>query len=207
VTTFQASDVSGDLPPAPGEPAAAAFAQPPAPPGAAIDQPPGAAAIDQPPPPPAPLAYEPPSAPPPWPDAAGRPLLHSAPALQARSDLAGPAIGLLTTAGINLALALLAMCSCFGVFLVGTRDQPGGPRADDWVALAVFLAIFLAGVITALVILHGAFQMKNANSYGWALTSAIIALIPLHPCFVLTFPFGLWGLIVLARPEIRDSFT
>ena len=58
----------------------------------------------------------------------------------------------------------------------------------------VNVAAGFLGLVMWLVILIGAIRMKNLESYSFAMTAAIIALIPcISPCCVLGLPFGIWA--------------
>ncbi len=58
------------------------------------------------------------------------------------------------------------------------------------------------------LVFFGALKMKNLQSYGLAMTAAIISVIPCcGPCYCLGIPVGIWALITLRKPEVRASFT
>jgi hypothetical protein len=62
-------------------------------------------------------------------------------------------------------------------------------------------------VINALVFL-GALKMRGLQSYGLAMTSGILSLIPCcGPCVCVGIPLGIWALVVLRKPEVRAAFT
>jgi hypothetical protein len=48
--------------------------------------------------------------------------------------------------------------------------------------------------------------MLQMRSYGMAITTAIIALVPCHCSCLLGVPFGIWALIVLNREDVREAF-
>ena len=63
-------------------------------------------------------------------------------------------------------------------------------------------------MLYCLLLISGAFSILRKGSYLWAVTTCILALIPgIGPCYLIAVPFGLWGLVLLRRPEIRDSFV
>lgn len=58
------------------------------------------------------------------------------------------------------------------------------------------------------LVFFGALKMKNLQSYGLAMTAAIISVIPCcGPCCCLAIPVGIWALVVLRKPEVRAAFT
>jgi hypothetical protein len=62
------------------------------------------------------------------------------------------------------------------------------------------------GIVLSILIAIGASKMKRLESRGWAMASSIIAVIPCTGCCVLSVPFGIWALIVINKPEVRDNF-
>lgn len=72
---------------------------------------------------------------------------------------------------------------------------PGG-LAINLLALAVSLFVCLAGAL-----------MLAGKARGLAVTGSALAMIQVWPCCcLLGFPFGLWSLIVLYRPDVREAF-
>jgi hypothetical protein len=70
-------------------------------------------------------------------------------------------------------------------------------------AAACFALPVVAG---AWFVLVGAFHMVKFQSYLWAVTAAIVALLPWSPGWVLGLPFGIWALMVLSKPEVMAAF-
>jgi hypothetical protein len=65
----------------------------------------------------------------------------------------------------------------------------------------------IVGLVCSILVILGAIRMKNLQSYGLAMTSAILALIPCtSPCCILGVPFGIWALVVLSKPEVKAAF-
>ena len=48
--------------------------------------------------------------------------------------------------------------------------------------------------------------MKSVQSYGLALAACILAIVPIHCCCILGVPFGIWGLVVLVREDVKAAF-
>ena len=67
-------------------------------------------------------------------------------------------------------------------------------------------SLFAWFLMTVAIIL-GSICMIRMKSYSGAMTAAIAAMIPCcSPFFVLGIPFGIWALVVLIRPGVRDQF-
>jgi hypothetical protein len=88
---------------------------------------------------------------------------------------------------------------------LGISLQQGLPTSTLYTAEIVALCIFL---VLDLGMLVGGVQMLNARSYGLALTGGIFAILSALncPCCLLSFPFGIWALVVLLRPDVRSLF-
>jgi hypothetical protein len=127
----------------------------------------------------------------------------------ALAAVSGPATALQVTGGIALALSVLSL-SCNLIGAAGGFAQPGGRNQNQNVnvmvnaASGVMGAVF--GIAYAILILIGAGKMKRLESFGFAMASSIIAMVPCTVCCILGLPFGIWSLVVLNKPEVRDSF-
>ncbi len=53
----------------------------------------------------------------------------------------------------------------------------------------------------------GALKMRNLQSYGMAMASAITVMLPCTCCCVLGLPAGIWALVMLNKPEVKAAFT
>jgi hypothetical protein len=53
--------------------------------------------------------------------------------------------------------------------------------------------------------IYAAFRMMRLEAYGAALLASIFAML-VPPGNLLGFPIGIWSLVVLARPEVREAF-
>ncbi|GIX49851.1 MAG: hypothetical protein KatS3mg132_045 [Limisphaera sp.] len=129
----------------------------------------------------------------------------------AASKVSGPAIGLLITAGLGGLMNLITLVS-----LAAGKRSFMLPHAEIPPEVAEFMEKFgsslsmisgLLGLVLAALVAYGAWQMLKIRSFGWALTAAILAVIPCtSPCCLLGLPIGIWALIVLYRPEVQAAF-
>lgn len=121
-------------------------------------------------------------------------------------QLKGPAIGLMVTAGLGAAFQLLGLVmnltgAGMGAFAGGNQGMPNMMSGGIG---AVFNVI---GLAMSVVVFMGASKMKNAESYGFAMAAAIIAMVPcVSPCCLLGLPLGIWALVVLLKPEVKAAF-
>lgn len=72
---------------------------------------------------------------------------------------------------------------------------------------AVGIASYAIGIIAAVLVVFKALRMKKLECYGWAITAAIVALVPcVSPCCLLRVPIGISAVIMLGEPgEKRRS--
>jgi len=129
-------------------------------------------------------------------------------ASRAASAVSGPAIALMILGTIGL------VCdgSALGMNLLGSAI---GNQVEDknlQLALSLFRGTFglihsAAGVLIGLSMLLSGIQMRKLKGYKNAMTSSILAMIPIvSPCCIVGLPIGIWSVIVLCKPEVKDAF-
>lgn len=119
----------------------------------------------------------------------------------ASGQLLGPAIGLISTAILGLLLGL--MCLLVGPLMLGDAQNPD--ERTDAIEVIVSAPIEL---ITSLIVLIGAIAIFRMKNYQLAMAGSIVAMVPcLSPCCVFGIPFGIWGMVILSRPDIKRAFS
>jgi hypothetical protein len=84
------------------------------------------------------------------------------------------------------------------------RAQP--PMATPvWFLMLPLMAAALQIPSSILMILGGR-KMRQLETYGLAVLAAVVALLPTGPAWIISFPIGIWALLVLAGPEVRSAF-
>jgi hypothetical protein len=69
------------------------------------------------------------------------------------------------------------------------------------------IVVAIISLVIGVVIILGGLKMKQLQSYGLAMTSAILAMIPcLSPCCLIGLPIGIWAIVVLNNAEVRAAF-
>lgn len=124
----------------------------------------------------------------------------------ARSAVAGPAIALMIVGGISLALYLINLVLTLagvGMMAANNAQAQGGAGAARMFGgvLGAVIALCWAGFVLA-----GAMKMKALTNRGVAMAACIVAMVPCNVCCILGLPFGIWGLVVLNREEVRSAF-
>jgi hypothetical protein len=87
---------------------------------------------------------------------------------------------------------------------IGWNVGPMDPQVQFQSALIVQVLVLLFALGTVL----GAVSMLRLRWYGLAVTGSILAMLNFGECCcLLGLPVGIWSLIVLMRPEVRQSFS
>ena len=127
----------------------------------------------------------------------------------ASNKVKGPALGMLISTIIGVLMVLLGLAlNILGLGLMAAADQPAPAEFASLMGQGIFgIAQGLIGLIGGGVIIFGCLKMMKLQSYGFAFTTAILAMIPcISPCCLLGIPFGIWGLVVLNDPHVKSSF-
>jgi len=120
----------------------------------------------------------------------------------------GPAMALMIISAIGIALYVLVIL----IFLLGfgpnlSHLSPEMRRvliANQGV-LGILRALF--GLAMNGAILYGAIKMLRLQGHTFAIVTCILAMLPCSCCCLFGMPFGIWGLVVLNKPEVKSQFT
>lgn len=80
---------------------------------------------------------------------------------------------------------------------------------DSWEVKLIALSGLLLGAVCAWlggIVVAGASRMRNLKNYRFCRRSCILAMLPLGIGFLLGLPFGVWGLLVLSRADVKAAF-
>jgi predicted Zn finger-like uncharacterized protein len=129
----------------------------------------------------------------------------------AEAAVAAPAICLIVLGGLDIFLCLLNLVlrlAGIGVAAAGGPMGAGrGGNAEMIANLAGGIIGSIIGLAFAALITMGGIKMKQLQNYGLAMTASILALLPCGNCCCIGVFFGIWALIVLNRPEVKDAFS
>jgi hypothetical protein len=77
----------------------------------------------------------------------------------------------------------------------------------DAIALQNGVILSILGVLNVAAI-GGGLMMRSLKSYGLSMGGAIVSIVPVATgCCCTGIPFGVWALVVLSRPEVKDAFA
>jgi hypothetical protein len=79
----------------------------------------------------------------------------------------------------------------------------GGNFFGGWNSAFIGGGMFFE-LILALLILFGAFQMLRLRCYAWAVAASILAIMS---CGIVSLIMGIWALIILLQPDVRETFA
>jgi serine/threonine protein kinase len=109
-----------------------------------------------------------------------------------------PAIGLAVAAGFG--------CLSFPVFLaMAPLSLEAMERSGLVFSKPVSVALQITPLIVWSLVIYAALKMMRLEARGSALAASIFALL-VYPGNIVGFPTGIWSLVVLARPEVREAF-
>ena len=91
-------------------------------------------------------------------------------------------------------------------FLQNMENNPDA-QAGAEVGVVIGGAMDVLGIVLQFVVIFGALQMRQLKSYSMAMAASIISCIPcLTACCILGIPFGIWGLVALNDPMVKQAF-
>jgi hypothetical protein len=124
----------------------------------------------------------------------------------------GPAIALIVVASLGIAYFLFSVI--FGLVM----GEPPRSIPSNTTPFARGLTEGMHGPLASLVslfcaalngfILFGALRMLKLRGHSLAIITCIVAMLPcVTVCCILGLPFGIWGVVMLNKPEVKSQFT
>lgn len=122
-----------------------------------------------------------------------------------------PSIGLLICGILSGFTGILTLVSGL-IRLIGLRGIEKLPT-DEAERIGYLMGTFggyglaLISLIFAPIIVIGAIKMMKGKSRNIALASAIFSILPITSCcFFISIIFGVWALVVLLQPDVKEFF-
>jgi hypothetical protein len=135
----------------------------------------------------------------------------------ALSAVKGPAIALIVMASLGIAFFLFSAAGNFRGGAMMNQPPPANlpPEWQHFYESMKKMGGPLSGVIDLFfaamngLVLYGAIKMMRLESRTLTMTTCIIAMLPFTTfcCCILGLPFGIWGLVVLNKPDVKSNFT
>ncbi len=142
--------------------------------------------------------------------AAPVPVFEESGRMLAQQQVSGPAVGLIVTAVLGFAVSVLGLvASIVGVGMAGMQST--GTSSMPWLQFytgAVGVVIRIVGIAICAFILYGGLKMRKLENHGLCMAASIVAMIPcLSPCCLVGLPIGIWAVVVLSKPGVKQYFT
>jgi serine/threonine protein kinase len=109
-----------------------------------------------------------------------------------------PAVGLAVAAGFNW----LALPICLLVLLPALARTDQDVRSFSKLSI---LSLMVTPFLLCSLNIYAALRMIRLEAFGAAVAASIFAML-VTPGNLIGFPIGIWALVVLARPEVREAF-
>lgn len=117
-----------------------------------------------------------------------------------------PAVALMVVGGLTILNGLAGVA--MAILFVATEPEGGGPFEDEFNLIGPVLQAAGALVSFAVggVIIAGGLKMYRLRLWGLALAASILSVIPCMVCFLFGLPVGIWSLVTLNDPEVKEAF-
>ncbi len=127
----------------------------------------------------------------------------------AASKVKAPAITMLICSAIGVLLQLVSLA--MNILGTGLSAAGSSGSSDQFAALMSGVVGMVFNVIASLVsgfCIFGLLKMMKLQSRGLSYAAVILSMIPCFgACWCLNLPLGVWALVVLADPQVKQSFT
>lgn len=130
----------------------------------------------------------------------------------ALSAVKGPAIALIIIASLGIAYYLFSFFFGLVTHTPHTVSPGATPFARGFAEgmhgpFAAVVSLFCAAING--FILFGSLKMLKLEGHSLAIITCIVAMIPCISgmCCLLGLPFGIWGIMMLNKPEVKSQFT
>lgn len=127
----------------------------------------------------------------------------------ASRQVSGPATGLLVTGIIGAFFAVVGLfISILGMGITPFFKDGIPDRYSEFWEGTVGASSSIVEIVVAGFIIFAALKMRELKQWELSLAACIVAMIPcVSPCCILGLPIGIWALVVLLRPEVKEAFS
>ncbi len=141
------------------------------------------------------------------------------PATNAKDQLNAPSMMLMVVAIVSVLFALFSLItSALGLdeqMMKSIQEMaklpPGAmdENAKSGAMVAVGYAMNFLQLVACGVAIFGAMKMRALQMWPLALTANILMIVPCFSgcCCLIGLPVGIWGIVMLTKPEIKAQFT
>ena len=117
-------------------------------------------------------------------------------------------MGLLITAVFGGFFAFLGLLGQLLGFSLGTMmAESAEEQLVQWLTGGIGITSSVLGLLVAGFLVYASLEMKKLNQYGLAVGASVVAMVPcVSPCCIIGLPVGIWSLVTLTKPHIKDAF-
>jgi len=122
----------------------------------------------------------------------------------------GPAIALIVLGWLGIAGALINLVlRMTGLMadMYGGSDPLSQFGVGPGLGLAIEIASTMLGIAISAFVIWAASRMRNLQGWGTSIAASILVMLPCSACCCVGIPIGIWALVVLNKPEVREAFT
>ena len=141
------------------------------------------------------------------PAAPGMPQPMAANPAAAQAMVNGPATFMMVLAILNIVVSLvsLVMNLFFGGLGMVALDAGAEPEGVQLIIQGIGGVVGnICGIISSTLILVGSIKMRKLQSYGLSMTACILSIVCCTCC--IGIGPGIWGIVVLCKPEVKAAF-
>jgi sulfite exporter TauE/SafE len=127
---------------------------------------------------------------------------------QALNQVSAPSIGLLITGIIGAFFSGIALLSLgIGTSLSSLWMDEMPDKFSEIYEGAFAMGSSFIGLVVAAFVIYASLKMKELTQWGLAVAASILVMIPcISPCCIIGLPIGIWCLLTLNRPEVKNVF-
>jgi hypothetical protein len=125
----------------------------------------------------------------------------------AKRKVLAPAIGIMVVGILGGLFSLFASVMALINPQSLNTGVAGADKVAEQVGTVLGVIMVFAWAAMGLFAAFGGFRMMGLKSYGLSFTACIFSMVPCYnSCCILGLPFGIWGLIVLLQPDVKEAF-
>src|SRR5262249_34014683 len=118
---------------------------------------------------------------------------------RAKNAVTGPGVALLTVAILG---TLLAIMNCIWSFTGHAAEL----RNEDAASRFVYYSVIVLQLVWGILATAGGVCMLTLKLRPLAIIGAVFAALPCNVFCLGGLPIGIWALVVLGKPHVRDEF-
>jgi predicted Ser/Thr protein kinase len=110
---------------------------------------------------------------------------------------------------VNPGLSVASTTTLLGPHLILAADSEASGALRPvpmWTTMMLAAVTLLVSLPISLTLIIGGWRMRQLKSYGLAMVASILALLPCGIAWLIGLPMGIWALVLLRDPSVREAF-